>query len=210
MMQTRDSSATHSSNNGRELKFTPASDKLFGHGERHSLTSWRLDETYSRLKGQWKYWDRAVAKADDAVDFLLTAKDDRKAAVRPLRKAIDQFCIGKKITLDNSEKRRVAGVGPQAKYLNNIFEQNHRGGQTTDPTHAGIQLVLVCGNYSHRKRTNAHVPQGPNKLPRYTAPGATIFFVDQLERLKISILLERSKTFRQNAAISHFETRPCH
>ena len=209
-MQTRDSSATHSSSNGRELKFTPASDKLFRHGERRSVTSWRLDETYSRLKGQWKYWYRAVAKADDAVAFLLTAKGYRKAAVRPLRKAIDQFCMGKKINLDNSEKRRVAGLGPQAKYLDNIVEQNHRGGQTTDPMQAGIQLVLVCGNYSHRKRTHAHVPQGPNKLPRYRGPGATIFFVNRLKRLKISILLGRSKTLRQNAAIAHFETRPCH
>ena len=36
--------------------------------------SWRVDETYVRVKGTWKYLYRAVDKAGAAVDFLLTAK----------------------------------------------------------------------------------------------------------------------------------------
>jgi transposase-like protein len=50
--------------------------------------SWRMDETYVRVKGTWKYLYRAVDKAGATVDFLLTAKRHRKAALRFLRKAI--------------------------------------------------------------------------------------------------------------------------
>ena len=49
--------------------------------------SWRLDETYIRDRGQWKYLYRAVDKAGDTVDFLLAAKRDTKAALRFLRQA---------------------------------------------------------------------------------------------------------------------------
>ena len=102
-----------------------------------------LDETYIRVKGQWKYLYRAVDKVGNTVDFLLTAKRDRKAALRFLRKAIDQCGVPQKITIDKSGANtaaiddyntdhetgielRVAGLGPQAKYLNNIVEQDHR------------------------------------------------------------------------------------
>jgi putative transposase len=64
--------------------------------------SWRMDETYVRIRGEWKYLYRAVDKARNTVDFLLTAKRDRKAAVRFLRKAIGQNGVPAKITIDKS------------------------------------------------------------------------------------------------------------
>ena len=86
---------------------------------------------------------RAVDNAGRTVDFLLTAKRDRKAASRFLRKVIDQCGVPQKITIDKSGANtaavesynvgqesgielRVAGLGPQVKYLNNIVEQDHR------------------------------------------------------------------------------------
>ena len=45
---------------------------------------------------------RAVDKAGYTVDFILTAKRDRKAATRFLRKAIDQCGTPQKITIDKS------------------------------------------------------------------------------------------------------------
>ena len=85
---------------------------------------------------------RAVDKAGRTVDFLLTDKRDRKAPLRFLHQAIDQSGLPEKITLDKSGANtaaidhyntdhetgielRVAGLGPQAKYLNNIVEQDH-------------------------------------------------------------------------------------
>src|SRR5258706_4959495 len=92
---------------------------------------------YIRVKGQWKYLYRAVDKAGNTVDFLLTAKRDRKAAARFLRKAIDQNGTPTKITIDKSAANNAAiedynvehnsGIEiRQIKYLNNIVEQDHR------------------------------------------------------------------------------------
>jgi putative transposase len=55
-----------------------------------------------RVKGAWKYLYRAVDKAGATVDFLLTAKRDRKAALRFLRKAIKWNGTPEKITIDKS------------------------------------------------------------------------------------------------------------
>ena len=43
--------------------------------------SWRFDETYIKVRGQWKYLYRAVNKHGETIDFLLTAKRDTKAAL---------------------------------------------------------------------------------------------------------------------------------
>jgi transposase-like protein len=80
---------------------------------------------------------RAVDKAGSTVDFLLTAKRDRTAALRFLRKAIGQHGMPVKITIDQSaanaaaiesynEKHEADIEMRQIKYLNNIVEQDHR------------------------------------------------------------------------------------
>ena len=137
MMQERGVEVDHSSLNRWVLKFTPALDQAFRQRKRSVGTSWRMDETYISVKGQWKYLYRAVDKAGRTVDFLLTAKRDRKAASRFLRKAIDQCGVPQKITIDKSGANTAAvesynveqesGIElRQVKYLNNIVEQDHR------------------------------------------------------------------------------------
>ena len=137
MMQERGVEVDHSSINGWVLKYTPVLDKVFRQRKRAVGISWRLDETYIRVKDQWKYLYRAVDKAGHSVDFLLTAKRDRKAALRFLRKAIDQSGLPDKITIDKSGANTAAverynaehdaGIElRQVKYLNNIVEQDHR------------------------------------------------------------------------------------
>ena len=137
MMQERGVEVDHSSLNRWVLKYTPVLDKVFRQRKRAVGIRWRLDETYIRVKGQWKYLYRAVDKAGRTVDFLLTAKRDRKAASRFLRKAIDQCGVPQKITIDKSGANTAAvesyntehdaGIElRQVKYLNNIVEQDHR------------------------------------------------------------------------------------
>jgi putative transposase len=41
-----------------------------------------MDEAYLKVNGQWKYYYRAVDKQGNTIDFLLTAKRDKKAALR--------------------------------------------------------------------------------------------------------------------------------
>src|SRR5262249_46828221 len=98
---------------------------------------WRLDETYIRVKGQWRYLYRAVDKNGQTIDFLLTEQRDEQAATRFLTKAIRRHGVPETITIDGSEANAAAIRGynteqgtaiiiRQVKYLNNVVEQDHR------------------------------------------------------------------------------------
>jgi putative transposase len=137
MMQERGVEVDHATLNRWVLKYVPLLDQQFRARKRPVGTSWRMDETYVRIRGTWKYLYRAVDKAGATVDFLLTAKRDRKAAMRFLRKAIGQNGTPEKITIDKSGANTAAIASHnteneadveirQVKYLNNIVEQDHR------------------------------------------------------------------------------------
>jgi len=80
MMSERGVEVDHSSLHRWVLKYTPLLDQAFRQRKRPVSASWRMDETYVSVKGQWKYLYRAVDKAGHTVDFLLTAKRDRKSS----------------------------------------------------------------------------------------------------------------------------------
>ena len=112
------------------IKHAPLLEQQFRAHKLPVGSSWRLDETYVKVKGSWKYLYRAVDKAGATVDFLLTAKRDRKAALRFLRKAIGQHGVPEKITIDKSGANTAAIESYNAeheadieirqnKYLNN-------------------------------------------------------------------------------------------
>ena len=137
MMEERGVEVDHSTLNRWVVKYVPLLDPRFRARKRPVGSSWRLDETYVKVKGAWKYLYRAVDKAVATVDFLLTAKRDRKAALRFLRKAIGHHGIPEKITIDKSGANTAAIESynaeheadieiRQIKYLNNIVEQDHR------------------------------------------------------------------------------------
>src|SRR3546814_13710327 len=50
--------------------------------------SWRLDETYVKVRGKWTYLYRAVDKRGDTIDFYLSPTRSAKAAKRFLGKAL--------------------------------------------------------------------------------------------------------------------------
>ena len=63
--------------------------------------SWRVDETYVKIKGRWTYLYRAVDKEGKTVDFLLRAKRDVAAAKAFFRRAFkSQGRLPRAITLD--------------------------------------------------------------------------------------------------------------
>ena len=55
-----------------------------------------MDETYIKVKGAWKYLYRAVNKEGRAVDFLLTARRDKGAALRFFDKTMKASCVPEK------------------------------------------------------------------------------------------------------------------
>jgi transposase-like protein len=138
---------------------------------RLSNGSWRVDETYVRVKGRWTYLYRAVDSRGQTIDFLLSAKRDTAAAKRFFRKALGQphTVNPRTITVDknpaypravtemkdNRELWRRSRLR-QVKYLNNIVEQDHRrikrlirpglgfgGFRTARRTLAGIEAMAM-------------------------------------------------------------------
>jgi putative transposase len=72
MMEERGISVDHSTIHRWVLKYSPLLEAVFHRRKRPVSLSWRLDETYIRVKGQWKYLYRAVDKSGQTIDFLLT------------------------------------------------------------------------------------------------------------------------------------------
>ncbi len=128
----------HSTVHRWALKILPVMALIFRCRKRPVGTScWRLDETYIKVAGQWKYLYRAVDKSGDTVDFLLTAKRDLAAARRYLERAINLHWLPEKINIDKSGANTAAihNINDdacldielrQSKYLNNMVEQDHR------------------------------------------------------------------------------------
>ena len=96
-----------------------------------------MDETYVKIKGKSAYLYRAVDKAGQTIDFLLTPNRDRDAAEAFLRKAIRNQGLPEKITIDQSgsntaaiqhynRTHKTSIAIRQCKYLNNSVEQDHR------------------------------------------------------------------------------------
>jgi len=138
MMAERGVEVDHSNIYRWVQKFSPQLEAVFRNGRKRPVgQSWRMDETYIKIKGQWRYLYRAVDKEGQTIDFLLTARRDKKAAKRFLRKAIGQHGLPGKITIDKSGANTAAIEAlveetdheieiRQIKYLNNLVEQDHR------------------------------------------------------------------------------------
>ena len=114
------------------------------HMKSKAYRSWRMDETYIKIKGKNHYLYRAVDKDGDTLEFMLSEKRDEESAFKFLKKAIGKHGLPECITIDKSGANESAiillncmlylmGLWPyywveyrQIKYLNNQIEQDHR------------------------------------------------------------------------------------
>lgn len=137
MMAERGILVDHSTVHRWALKLLPVLEKAFRRCKRAVGRSWRMDETYIRVRSEWKYLYRAVDKAGNTIDFLLRAHRDKVAARRYFEKAIAQNGEPETVTIDKSGSNLAAlqALNPereapirirQKKYLNNVVEQDHR------------------------------------------------------------------------------------
>jgi transposase-like protein len=116
------------------VHYAPPIEKTFRKKKRRAGHRWRLDETYIKIIGEWKYFYCAVDKKGNTIDFLLTARRDKKAARRFLNKAIGSNGKPSLINIDKSGAN-TAGIKQfnidenkrnkirQCKYLNNVVKQ---------------------------------------------------------------------------------------
>jgi transposase-like protein len=64
------------------VKYRPQLEEAFHRRKRPVWLSWRMDETYIKVNGQWYYLYHAVDKTGQTIDFLLTEQRDERAAKR--------------------------------------------------------------------------------------------------------------------------------
>ena len=127
----------HSTMNRWVIKYSPQLEEAFHRRQRPVWGSGRMDETYIKVKGQWRYLYRAVDKHGQTIDFLLTEHRDKEAALRFLKKAIRRHGVPEKITIDGSDANEAAIKSyneehgtirkiRQNQYFNNGVVQDHR------------------------------------------------------------------------------------
>jgi transposase-like protein len=90
MMAERGIHVDHSTLSRWVHRLVPLISKRYRKSKPAVGARWRIDETYIKIKGQWRYLYRAVDSEGNTVDFLLTANRDKKAALRFFKKAMRQ------------------------------------------------------------------------------------------------------------------------
>lgn len=148
LAKERGLSVDHSTINRWVIHYSPQLEERFRKKQKRPVTtSWRMDETYLKIKGEDVYLYRAVDKLGKTIDFMLSKKRDKQAAFRFFQKAMGQHGFPEKVTMDKSGANK-AGIEAmnlfltflflltgifhrimirQNKYLNNLVEQDHRG-----------------------------------------------------------------------------------
>lgn len=82
------------------IRLVPFLDKAFRRHKRTVARWWRMDDTYIKVKRQWKYLYRAMDTAGQTNDFLLTAKRGAAVALRFFREAIRHHGKLEVVTID--------------------------------------------------------------------------------------------------------------
>jgi transposase, IS6 family len=121
--------------------YAPQLDRRCRPSLRATNDSYRVDETYIKIKKEWYYLYRAVDSTAATLDFMLSATRDADAAEQFFRKVLDvgHTTLPRVITLDQNAAYPPAfdalqrdstlpepSLLRQCKYLNNVVEQDHR------------------------------------------------------------------------------------
>jgi transposase-like protein len=140
-------------------QYSPEIEKKVRRYLKPTNDSWKMDETYIKVKGEWKYLYRAVDSDGNTIDFMLSAKRNKKAAKRFLKKALcsKHNQIPRVITVDKNPAYPPAvnelkndRILPQnvnfrqIKYLNNMIEQDHRSIKRIVRPMLGFQSITTA------------------------------------------------------------------
>ena len=100
-------------------KFTPLLEQTFRTRKKLVGKSWRIDETYIKVKGEWMYLYRAVYIGGNTIDVLLTKWRNKYAAYKFLLRAINNDGCLKVINMDRSgaNKEAIRGTVAPADFL---------------------------------------------------------------------------------------------
>ncbi|EIM30539.1 IS6 family transposase [Microvirga lotononidis] len=146
LMTERGISVGHATVHRSVIRCSPKLLKRFNRRKRSVSRTWHLDETYSKVRGQWKYLYRAIDSNGGTVAFWFSERHNLTAALRFLRKALTRHGHPERIVIDGSQtnkeailpcdgesrlqdrsRRRLEPIGiRQSRNLNSRIEQDHR------------------------------------------------------------------------------------
>ncbi|MBD2060034.1 IS6 family transposase [Oculatella sp. FACHB-28] len=162
MMAERGVEVDHSTIHRWVLSYAPELDKRVRPHLNLKNDSWRVDETYIEVKGEWKYLYRAVDSMGNTLNFMLSASRDGKAAARFFHNVLKatHTQTPRVITVDKNAAYPVAIEAlkadetlaaqtelRQSKYLNNVIEQDHRN------TKRLTKPMMGFGSFNTARRT---------------------------------------------------------
>ncbi len=146
MMAERGISVDHATVHRWVVRYSPELLERFNRRKRSVTGKWHVDETYLKVRGQWRYLYRAIDSNGDTVEFWFSERRNLTAAKRFLRKALKRHGRPERIVIDGSQTNREAilscdaeswlqdrsrrSLKPvrirQSAYLNNRIEQDYR------------------------------------------------------------------------------------
>jgi transposase-like protein len=146
MMAERGISVDHATIHRWVVRYSPDLLKRFNARKRAVTARWHVDETYIKVRGQWRYLYRAIDSNGDTVEFWFSERRNLAAAKRFLSRALKRHGRPERIVIDGSQTNREAILScdatsrledrsrrklkpiriRQSAYLNNRIEQDHR------------------------------------------------------------------------------------
>lgn len=146
MMAERGISVDHATVHRWTVHYAPLLLEQFNRRKRAVTGKWHVDETYIKIRGQWRYLYRAIDSNGDTVEFWFSERRNLTAAKRFLTRALKRHGRPERIAIDGSETNREVILSydttnrlqdrsrrklkpiwiRQSRYLNNRIEQDHR------------------------------------------------------------------------------------
>jgi putative transposase len=162
MMAERGISVDHATIHRWTVYYAPLLLEQFNQRKRAVTGKWHIDETYIKVRGQWRYLYRAIDSKGDTVEFWFSERRDLTAAKGFLRKALKRHGRPERIVIDGSQTNREAILScdtesrlqdrsrrqskpiriRQSQYLNNCIEQDHRAIKRRIRPMLGFQSVV--------------------------------------------------------------------
>ncbi len=146
MMAERGISVDHATIHRWTVRYAPLLLEQFNRRKRPVAAKWHMDETYIKVRGQWRYLYRAIDSHGHTIEFWFSERRNLTAAKRFRRKALKRHGRPERIAIDGSQTNQEAILScdttdqlrdrsrrelkpiriRQSRYLNNRVEQDHR------------------------------------------------------------------------------------
>ena len=188
--------------------------------------SWRVDETYVRVKGRWCYLYRALDSTGATINFVLSGLRDAATAKRLFREALTDPSHPQPRVINTDQARlygsAIAGVKKEGllrrgcrhrpvQYVNNIVEQDHRAIKRRVKAKQGFRAVSGGAANDPRLRGHAHDPEGASEVGERFGCAATDSVHQQLVRgggMRRSPADSTNRSLAAFGKLQHIRLRP--